>query len=556
VKRFRARVRPVLAFYGAVVGRALGPLAGCAVLALFQAGVQIPIVITVRRLFDTRLPAGDVAGVMSSGALIFALSLLSGVLGLAGRAGVLLASKRAIARLRGEVVERFLTYPRSFFTRPDLSRWHAAAVQDSEKLDVSVNALFAQLVPSALVLAALSGVLFWMSPRLFAVTLASVPFFAVAFRLGGRALAGATARFRAAMQAFSGATLFLLQRMDLVRLQSAAEVERARQQRVIDDLRRLSGAMAWIRAAHNTAQELIMIAAGVSLHCAGASAVARGRLTLGELLAFFSALALARNHVTAVLSALPDIAEGGPAIRGLRRLTRARPSPYHGTERVDATGRVSLRGVAFGFGARPLLDGIDLDLAPGRVTVVTGANGAGKTALSDVILGFYRPHAGQIEADGMPFDRLDLDGFRRNIGVVRQEPAFLNGSLRENIFYGTGEVEPDALAEAVAAARADRLFAALPAGFETPLGENGARLSGGQRQQVALVRALLRRPRLLILDEPTNHLDGDTVEALLRGLRALAARPAVLILTHAPEAVAAADDVFVLGPDGRLRRPS
>ncbi len=168
-----------------------------------------------------------------------------------------------------------------------------------------------------------------------------------------------------------------------------------------------------------------------------------------------------------------------------------------------------------------MLQAINLTLSPGQTVVVVGPNGSGKTTLLNLLLGFYRPQQGQLYADEQPFSQLDLIHLRRSIAVVSQDPVIFPGTIRENLTYGCPEVSFQRIIEAAHLATAHEFIEQLPQGYDTFVGDNGVLLSGGQRQRLAIARALLRQPKLLILDEPTNHLDATAVEQLMHHLKKL-----------------------------------
>ena len=187
---------------------------------------------------------------------------------------------------------------------------------------------------------------------------------------------------------------------------------------------------------------------------------------------------------------------------------------------------------------------VHLDLRPGSTVAIVGPNGAGKSTLLYLILGFYRPQRGELRAEGVPYERIDLGDLRRGIGVVMQHPTFFAGTVRENITYGCPEATPDEIGRAARIALADDFIRTLPAGYDTPIGEGGVLLSGGQVQRIAIARALLRRPSLLILDEPTNHLETPAIGRLLQNLATLEPRPGVLIISHDREVLGYADRLY------------
>jgi ABC-type multidrug transport system fused ATPase/permease subunit len=226
--------------------------------------------------------------------------------------------------------------------------------------------------------------------------------------------------------------------------------------------------------------------------------------------------------------------------------------PYQGRKAWSFRGRVRLSGVAFAYGRTPLLKQIDLDLNPGTVTVITGANGSGKTTLIQLILATLKPQGGEISAEGHSYEELDLAVLREATSFVAQEPIIFDGTIEENIRYGRPDASRRDMERAARLAGAESFILASEEGYARVVGDNGVLLSGGERQRIALARALIARPQLLIMDEPTNHLDAAAVAALLPALRAQDQAPTILIMSHERALIAGADHLFELA-DGRLR---
>jgi ABC-type bacteriocin/lantibiotic exporter with double-glycine peptidase domain len=207
--------------------------------------------------------------------------------------------------------------------------------------------------------------------------------------------------------------------------------------------------------------------------------------------------------------------------------------------------------VSFSYEETPVLREINLSITPHSLTAITGANGAGKTTIASLMLGLYRPQRGQVYADGHPFDALDLRHLRASIGVVTQDPLVFFGTIRENITYGCSQVSDEEIFRAAKMALAHDFIQRLPNGYETVVGEKGILLSGGQRQRLAIARAFLRRPALVILDEPTNQLDEETIARLLENLRNMNERPSTLIISHQKIILSAVENRYRID-DGRL----
>jgi ATP-binding cassette subfamily B protein len=195
---------------------------------------------------------------------------------------------------------------------------------------------------------------------------------------------------------------------------------------------------------------------------------------------------------------------------------------------------------------RAALDDIHLDIAPGETVAFVGPSGSGKSTLLNAVLGFLRPTSGRMLLDGVDMQTLDLRTFRAFVSVVPQEPVLFEGTIRENVVYGLGDVDDEAVLAALRDANALEIVQALPEGWDARIGERGARLSGGQRQRFAIARALVRDPRVLLLDEATSALDSESESLVKEALDRLMAGRTTLIVAHRLSTVRSADRIVVL----------
>jgi len=211
---------------------------------------------------------------------------------------------------------------------------------------------------------------------------------------------------------------------------------------------------------------------------------------------------------------------------------------------------LELRNVGFRYGGRTVLDNLNLTIRPGEMVGLVGASGAGKSTLVNLVCRFYDVGDGAILADGTDLRSFPVREYRRNIGIVLQEPFLFYGTVAENIAYGTAAAEAEIVAAAKAAA-AHGFVSELPDGYDTQLGPQGVGLSGGQRQRIGIARTLLRNPPVLVLDEPTTGLDIGAQDHVLEGLRELMRDRTTILITHQRELWETADDVLHIA-DGRI----
>jgi ABC-type multidrug transport system fused ATPase/permease subunit len=270
-------------------------------------------------------------------------------------------------------------------------------------------------------------------------------------------------------------------------------------------------------------------------------------MTLGEFVSFYFAAGLLNGQIGRINGAFPDLIKGNESLVTLRELSNAGPlEPYHGTRLIAFDGMIALRDVTFSFGLHTVLRHVSLDIDKSSNIAIVGPNGVGKTTILHLICGFYRPDEGRLLANGVPYDEINLCELRRSIGVVMQHFTFFSGTVLENISYGCRGASREEVIAASKRALADDFVRHLPEGYDTEIGVEGMRLSGGEYQRLAIARALVGRPKLLILDEPTNHLDAETVNRLMDTLVNDPHRPALLTITHDPTVVRYADAVYHL----------
>ena len=288
----------------------------------------------------------------------------------------------------------------------------------------------------------------------------------------------------------------------------------------------------------------------------GVAATGDGALTRVPL-AVLTLTALASFEVVTVLPAAAI--QLGNARVSARRITAVldAPDPVREPETPrplpDGPVWVTLRGAQVRY--RPdgpaALDGVDLDLPPGRRVALIGPNGAGKSTVAAVLLRFVELTAGTVTLNGHHLSSYAADDIRTKIGGCAQDPHIFNASLRDNLRLARPDATDEQLADAAGRARLLDWIRLLPLGWDTPVGAGGAALSGGQRQRLALARALLADPALLILDEPTAHLEADTRRALTADLLAVTAGRTTLLITHDLDGLDQLDEIVVLN-DGRV----
>jgi ABC-type multidrug transport system fused ATPase/permease subunit len=509
-------------------------LAGITVAGVVQSFAYLPFAELLRRTFDTILPAKDLGGLWITVGELLALQILSLVLGWWIRTTGLGASQDVVSRLRQQCIGRLYELPRSFHTAADAERLHITLVYETNWIEGMNNSLTGHLLPAALSALVLFSILFWTQPAFALIIGVSAPAIFVVNRLMVRRIWFQQERLRQAFETFSRGVRFAISALELTRSQAAEGFELERQGRNVDKLRRDSLDLTRFEAGQQLLQTAVILAATLAVLLAGGWAATGGRITRGQVMAFYVVAALFAAQARAIVDAVPPVRMGMRAFRKVAELLAVpEREPYSGTEDIDSIDCLRLENVAFAYaGAAPVIEEATFTVRRGDRIALVGANGSGKSTLLFLIAGFYRPLSGGLSINGIPYDRLRMGSLRSRMAIVPQNPFLFADTIRANVAYGQEDASPEAVWEALGWAGAAEFVGQLPDALETLIGEHGVRLSGGQRQRLVIARALLRRPELLILDEPTNHLDDDGIASLVENLGRLPFRPAVVIVSH------------------------
>jgi ATP-binding cassette subfamily B protein len=510
-----------------------------------QSLIFLPTLWLVRTAFDVAIPRGDARLLLIIGAGLLGLRVANGAIGLAMRAIAVRIVKDATFRMRSNLMTSLYGLSRLYFVQADADRLQTRIVQDTERADTMANAVLSAVLPAVLAGVCLAGTLLWLNWRLTLLAGCAFPVVLLASWSTGRLVRARLNAFQSAYESFSLGIKFILRQMDLTRAKGFEAEELAARTAIADQLRDTGVRMAAGFALQGQITRSITGLAGLVLLIFGGLAIIHGTMTIGDFLVFYMAAGLLNGFVDRVSGAVPDILAGHAAALRLRDIRDAGPTvPWRGTRPVAFRTRLSLRDVGFDFHKRPVLRAVSLDISAGAVIAIVGPNGSGKSTLVDLILGFHAPASGTIAAEGVDYREIDMRVLRRSIGSVVQHPSFFPGSIAENIAYGMPGAGSDAIVHAARRALADDFIRSLPAGYDTPIGDEGAMLSGGELQRIAIARALINDPALLVLDEPTNHLDSAAITALMDGLTQDPDRPALLIVSHDPSVVRHAETVY------------
>ncbi|KHK90438.1 ABC transporter [Novosphingobium malaysiense] len=286
----------------------------------------------------------------------------------------------------------------------------------------------------------------------------------------------------------------------------------------------------------------------------GGAQIFAGKMTIGTLVAFMTYQSRLFSPIQVLMGLVSGLASARVSLGRIFTLFDTQPDVTECADALPFDGlheELRFEQVSFRHGGRAILDGIDLSIPAGRFCAILGPSGTGKSSLADLVIRNLDPDEGRITADGTDLRSLKLNDLRRAVVMVDQAPHLFNDSLANNIAFACPEATDSAISEAARLAGLASLIARLPEGLATHTGERGLALSVGERHRVALARALLRRPSVLILDEPSAALDDDTERVVAEGLRQALPTSTIIVITHKP-ALASMADMTVTLVEGKV----
>ncbi|MGH9840022.1 MAG: ABC transporter ATP-binding protein [Blastocatellia bacterium] len=394
------------------------------------------------------------------------------------------------------------------------------------------------------------AIMFWLNWRLFLLSIALVPLGVLALRHYQGRLTGQVKDVRERSAEIGSFLIETLMGMRLVVTSTAEAAEVARFRRhnrgFIEALLRMQ--MTSYLASAMPGTILALSTAAVFLY--GGKLVIDGAMTLGALVAFMAYHLRLLAPVQSLMGLYTNLAT---ARVSLGRVFELLDAPIGVQERSDAApldnprGEIRFEGVTLRHERDNLvLDDVSFQIAAGSICAIVGPSGVGKSTIADLILRFFDPQAGVVRLDGRDLRDLRLGDLRQAVALVDQAPFLFNASIAENIAYARPEASREEIVAAARAAAIHDFIGELPAGYDTQVGERGMTLSAGERQRIAIARALLRQPAVLVLDEPTAALDPMTEQSIATTLSTLLRNRTAILITHRMSLVEIADQVVVL----------
>ena len=518
-------------------------------LIVISKGASFVAPLAMKTFVDELIPNQDLEGIKTLVIVVLIALVLQATTSFLLTRLVSVAAQYLITELRIQVQQKLLSLPVRFFENTQTGALVSRVMKDVEGVKSLVGTGLVQLIGGLftaavafifLIRLSLPMTLFSLTPLALFALIAFKAFTTVRpiFRERGKIEAEVKGRLN---ETFSG--------IRMIKGFSAESREKSRFEKgattLFENIKKSMIYMALISSGS-------ILLAGVATTLVtglGGYYIIEGSLSLGEFLQFTFLLGLLISPIFQLTSVGTEITD---ALAGLDRTEElfekiSEFEKHKGAELIRGFRSLAFDQVCFSYNeGRKVLNNISFELKAGQTIALVGSSGAGKSTLANLAARFLEPDSGQLIINGQYANEIDLASYRKQLGVVLQDDFLFDGTIRENVLYGNPECSEEELNSALDAAYVSEFVTGLEEGIETVIGERGIKLSGGQRQRLAIARALVANPRLLILDEATSNLDAESEHYIQLGLENLTRNRATLVIAHRLSTIQNADTIIVL----------
>jgi ATP-binding cassette subfamily B protein len=556
-KEGRASLRPLLALKPYLL-RYKGMIAASLVALIVSAAATLAVPLAVRRMIDVGFSGIEPGLVDKYFATLLGVGLILALASAARFYCVNWLGERVLADIRADIFKHLTGLSPAFYETVQSGEVMSRLTADTTQVKAAASTTISQALRNLVILVGAVAMMIVTSPRLSLLVLIAIPLIELPLFAYGRAVRSLS---REAQDSLAHASAYASESLSQVRVLQAFNHERAASARFAKAVERAFGAAkarTKARAGLTALAIFLVFASVVGILWYGAQDVLVGTMTGGRLGQFVLYAVLAAAAMGELSEVWGEINQAAGAAERLGELLAVQSEIKSPTRPVampePPRGEIAFRDVTFHYPSRPAisaLNGVSFQVRSGERVAIVGPSGAGKTTVFALLLRFYDPQKGTVAVDGVPVNKADLHALRSRFAIVPQEPALFADTVAANIGYGVGEASRSEIEKAARAAFAHDFIVALPQGYDTMLGEGGLTLSAGQRQRIAIARAVLRDAPILLLDEATSALDSESETLVQRALDAIMQGRTTLVIAHRLATVTRADRILVLD-QGRL----
>lgn len=452
--------------------------------------------------------------------------------------------------LRKDVYTHIHRLSLSYFERSQTGDLSYRLTEDIDRIGEVVLKLFHDFIPSMLQLVVVVGYMIYLNWQLTLTALILIPILAALAGWFGSQMLKFSRRSQNLVSDLSSLVTEVFSGIRLVRAFAAEDYEVERFIQEAEKNRQAKYRAAWLQAVQYPVVGFLYALVVLLILLMGTWQISQGNLTGASFGSYVAAAIMLIDPINHFIYNFGEFKQGEASIDRVVELLDIEPVVRQlpdASELPQVTGRVEFRRVTFGYTpTEPVLQELDLLALPGEKIALVGSSGAGKSTLVNLLLRFYDPQQGQVLVDNVDIVTVTLRSLRRQIGIVPQEMTLFSGTIAQNIAFGQKEFDLQAVEQAARIANAHGFISQFSQGYHTWVGERGVNLSGGQRQRLAIARAVLLNPRILILDEATSALDSESEALVQEALERLTTDRTVFVIAHRLATVRRADRILVL----------
>ncbi|MCE4619037.1 MAG: ABC transporter ATP-binding protein/permease [Desulfurococcales archaeon] len=537
-----------------VRGRALlFTLAIILVVLMSYANGIVPIL--VRRAIDSGVIPGNLDTAVYYGLLIIGATLLAGILSFTSRYILTKLAQETVYQLR---MDAFLSIQRQsmdFFDNTLVGQLISRVTNDAERISRFISFRLRMLVYSLFLIAISIYYMYSMSPELTLIAAGAIVAVVFVMTRYGNLVRPIYDEIRHQTGVLAGIVTSSIAGIKTVKSLAIEDTIYSRFTSENDKYYDYSLKASKLSALYGNSPFLITGAAMSGMLYFGGQAIISGVLTVGSLIAFLTYMLTLTWPLVALGFSIGDIQRAVAASKRIFDIIDSKPRVREDPDAIElreVKGEIVFDNVWFEYRpGKPVLRGLSFRVEPGEKVAIVGPPGSGKSTILKLLLRFYDFQDGKILLDGIDIRRIKIDSLRRNIGYVPQEPFIFNRSIRENIALGNPDASMEEIVEAASIAKIHDFIESLPRGYDTLVGERGVTLSGGQRQRLAIARALVAKPKILLLDDPASNLDAETEKRLVEDMKKILEDRTAIIITQRPSLLKLVDRIVVV-VDGRV----
>lgn len=499
---------------------------------------------------DRGIGASDASFLQYAVAALLGVTLIKGVLSYYQGRWTEIASQNVAYDLRNEIQRKLTFLSFSYHDRTPTGDLLSRTIQDVERIRFLTGRAALRIVEGLLLLVSTVAILIWMNPRLGLLATGALPLLVYQALLFGRRYRPLSLMIQQQLGRLTARLEQNLRGARIVKAFAQEEAEQARFDVENEAWYDLSLRATRIEAIHAPLMHLIANIGAALILWYGGLLVIQDNLTVGELVAFTTYLAQLVRPIRLVGMIVPAVAMAGSAGERIFEILDARADVRDAAGAVELPamrGRVTFENVSFAYSpGREALSQVSIDAHPGQVIALLGPIGSGKSTIISLIPRFYDPTGGRVLVDGIDIRKVTLNSLRSQIGIVLQDTTLFTATIAKNIAFGRPGASQQEIIAAAQAAQVHDFITSLPNGYHTRVGERGMTLSGGQKQRLAIARALLTDPRILILDDATSSVDTETEKLIQIALHRLMEGRTTFVIAHRLSTLHRADLILVM----------